>query len=101
MISKSYEQENNQVSLNLPKNWGQILEYGRYAPSPHNMQPWLFRVESEDTVTLLYDPKRLLPGTNPLGSYVQVGFGILETERIHSSNHLTTPMFLLEPILLH
>ena len=64
-------------SSSLPKNWAEILDYGRYAPSPHNMQPWLFRIESEDTVTLMYDPKRLLPGTNPTGSFMQVGFGIL------------------------
>ncbi len=77
MDFKSHALENHCTSLNLPKNWGEILEYGRYAPSPHNMQPWLFRVDSDDTVTLLYDPKRLLPGTNPAGSYMQVGFGIL------------------------
>lgn len=77
MTFKSDTLENDHTSENLPKNWREILEYGRYAPSPHNMQPWLFRVDSEDTVTLLYDPKRLLPGTNPLGSYMQVGFGIL------------------------
>lgn len=57
--------------------WKDILEYGRWAPSPHNMQPWLFRIESESTVTLMYDPKRLLPGTNPSGSFMMVGFGIL------------------------
>ncbi len=55
----------------------EILEYGRWAPSPHNTQPWLFRIEEDDTVTLMYDPKRLIPGTNPTGSFMAVGFGIL------------------------
>jgi hypothetical protein len=57
--------------------WMEILEYGRWAPSPHNTQPWLFKFEDDDTVTLMYDPKRLIPGTNPTGSFMQVGFGIL------------------------
>lgn len=59
------------------KQWLEILEYGRWAPSPHNTQPWLFRLEDDDTVTLMYDPKRLIPGTNPSGSFMAVGFGIL------------------------
>jgi hypothetical protein len=63
--------------MSLKKEWMDILEYGRWAPSPHNTQPWLFRFEEDDTVTLMYDPKRLIPGTNPTGSFMQVGFGIL------------------------
>lgn len=59
------------------KPWNDILEYGRWAPSPHNMQSWLFQIDSDDQITLMYDPQRLLPGTNPSGSFVQVGFGIL------------------------
>ena len=57
--------------------WNEILEYGRWAPSPHNTQPWLFQYNDDDTITLLYDPKRLIPGTNPTGSFMAVGFGIL------------------------
>ena len=59
------------------KPWDEILEYGRFAPSPHNMQPWLFQIESQDTATLMYDPQRLLPGTNPTGTFMNVSFGIL------------------------
>lgn len=54
-----------------------VLRYARWAPSPHNMQPWLFRLDSDTEATLFYDPKRLLPGTNPTGSFMVVGFGIL------------------------
>ncbi len=63
--------------LMISKKWNEILQYGRWAPSPHNMQSWLFQVEDEDTITLMYDPKRLLPGTNPTGSFMHVSFGIL------------------------
>jgi hypothetical protein len=59
------------------EQWNEILEYGRWAPSPHNTQPWLFQFNEDDTVTLMYDPKRLIPGTNPTGSFMVVSFGIL------------------------
>lgn len=61
----------------ISKTWDKILEYGRWAPSPHNMQPWLFKKGPDNTITLMYDPKRLLPGTNPTGTFMHVSFGIL------------------------
>jgi hypothetical protein len=61
--------------------WLELLRYARWAPSPHNMQPWLFQLESNgesnSECTLFYNPKRLLPGTNPTGSFMACGFGIL------------------------
>jgi hypothetical protein len=57
--------------------WLELLTYARWAPSPHNMQPWLFQLHSETEATLYYDPNRLLPGTNPTGSFMACGFGIL------------------------
>ncbi len=59
------------------ETWRQLLEYARWAPSPHNMQPWLFQLQTDSTCTLYYDPGRLLPGTNPTGSFMACGFGIL------------------------
>lgn len=57
--------------------WLEILEYARWTPSPHNMQSWRFRLEQDDSVTLMYDPDRLLPNTDPTGRFCTVGFGIL------------------------
>lgn len=57
--------------------WKDILEYGRWAPSPHNIQSWRFRLEADESCTLLYDPARLLPDTDPTGRFCTVGFGIL------------------------
>ncbi len=57
--------------------WMELLEYARWAPSPHNIQAWLFRLESEDRATLMYNPQRLLPGTDPTGRFTAVGFGLL------------------------
>lgn len=68
--------------------WREILEYGRWAPSPHNIQSWRFRIEDATTVTLLYDPDRLLPDTDPSGRFCMVGFGILlELLSIAASPH--------------
>jgi len=55
----------------------EILEFGRWAPSPHNIQSWRFRLEPDGSCTLMYDPARLLPDTDPTGRFCTVGFGIL------------------------
>lgn len=57
--------------------WKEIIEYGRWAPSPHNIQAWKFRLVSESEAILLFDPDRLLPGTDPTGRFTAAGFGIL------------------------
>lgn len=68
--------------------WLEILDYGRLAPSPHNIQSWRYRLESDQSVTLLYDPTRLLPDTDPKGRFCMVGFGImLEMLSIASAPH--------------
>ncbi|MBA3662232.1 MAG: hypothetical protein H0W64_10910 [Gammaproteobacteria bacterium] len=84
----SFKQQNNlQINPKLyQQDWYKIIEFARWAPSPHNMQPWVFDLQSEKQATLMYDPQRLLPNTNPNGSYVFVGFGILfETMSIAAS----------------
>lgn len=66
------------------KIWEEILEFARWTPSPHNIQSWLFRVESDEKLTVMYDPGRLLPDTDPTGRFCTVGFGILlELSLIH------------------
>lgn len=68
--------------------WLEILGYGRWAPSPHNMQSWRFRLESDESVTLFFAPDRLLPDTDPTGRFCTVGFGILlETLSIAAAPH--------------
>lgn len=58
-------------------NWREILNYARHAPSPHNIQSWKFRLVSDTTAVLLFDPQRLLPDTDPTGRFCAAGFGIL------------------------
>jgi hypothetical protein len=59
------------------KIWRDIIEYARWAPSPHNIQAWKFQLVSEHEAVLLFDPTRLLPGTDPTGRFTAAGFGVL------------------------
>jgi hypothetical protein len=57
--------------------WRRLIDYARFAPSPHNVQAWLFKLESDTKALLMYDPHRLLPGTDPTTCFSTAGFGIL------------------------
>lgn len=57
--------------------WREILHYARWAPSPHNIQSWRFKLVSDTQAVLMFDPKRLLPDTDPTGRFCTAGFGIL------------------------
>src|SRR4051794_5499069 len=56
--------------------WEELVDVARWAPSPHNMQPWKVRVLSATEAELLADPSRLLPETDPDGAFMTVGLGI-------------------------
>lgn len=56
--------------------WRDILEYARFAPSPHNIQPWKVKIISDTQAELYYVPSRLLPDTDPTGRFTTLGFGI-------------------------
>jgi hypothetical protein len=65
------------------KHWQEILEYARFAPSPHNIQPWKVKIISDTKAELYYLPDRLLPKTDPTGRFTILGFGIfIETINI-------------------
>ena len=53
------------------------LAYAILAPSAHNRQPWLFRLDAEDTISVLPDLSRLLPQTDPLNRQIVVSFGAM------------------------
>jgi hypothetical protein len=56
--------------------WEALLDVARWAPSPHNIQPWRLRQRSDDEAELLCRPERLLPDTDPTGRFTMVGLGI-------------------------
>jgi hypothetical protein len=45
------------------------------APSPHNRQPWLIRLDGLDGATLSCDLDRRLPETDPFDRQITIGFG--------------------------
>ncbi|PHQ71025.1 MAG: twin-arginine translocation pathway signal protein [Sneathiella sp.] len=52
-----------------------MLSYAMLAPNPHNMQPWLVDLSTDDEITLFVDPERVLPETDPYGRQVLIGQG--------------------------
>ena len=56
--------------------WPELIDLARWAPSPHNIQPWRLRPRSETEAELLYAPDRLLPDTDPAGRFSAVGLGV-------------------------
>lgn len=75
----------NQPSASARAPWreaGQYAEYRRralsyalLAPNPHNRQPWLVRLEGEDSLTLFCDLERRLPATDPFDRQITIGCG--------------------------
>lgn len=67
--------------------WIQLLEYARWTPSPHNLQPWKLKILSETESELYYDSKRLLPITDPTGRFCILGLGMfVDSLRIAASS---------------
>jgi nitroreductase len=52
-----------------------FLSYALLAPNPHNLQPWLVKLEGEDALTLYHDPERRLPATDPFDRQITLGCG--------------------------
>ena len=62
------------------------LSYAILAPNPHNLQPWMVDLSEPDVVTLLADPRRRLPETDPFDRQLTIGLGcFLELLRIAAS----------------
>lgn len=58
------------------------LRHAILAPNPHNLQPWLFRLEGTNRVMVLHDAGRRLPQTDPHDRQITIGFGgLLELAR--------------------
>ena len=56
--------------------WKELLDYARWAPSPHNVQTWKVKLISATEAELFYDPKRLLPDEDPTGRFLMTGVGV-------------------------
>lgn len=51
------------------------LAYAITAPNPHNLQPWLVDLRESGVITVLTDPQRVLPQTDPFGRQILIGHG--------------------------
>lgn len=56
--------------------WVEAAAYARWTPSPHNVQPWRLRVLDSAHAELYYDPRRLLPVTDPTSQFTSVGMAM-------------------------
>lgn len=61
----------------LPGVWRRVLESAARAPSPHNVQPWRFRVVDEARAQLFIETRRTLPNEDVRGSFIILTMGIL------------------------
>lgn len=51
------------------------LAYAITAPNPHNLQPWLVDLRESGVITVMTDPRRVLPQTDPFGRQILIGHG--------------------------
>ena len=51
------------------------LSYAILAPNPHNRQPWLVDLSSENLVVIWRDKEKNLPETDPFDRQLTIGMG--------------------------
>ena len=57
-------------------SWVELVEYARWCPTVHNLQPHKVKIVSETEAELYYDPARLLPVGDPNAIFVTVAMGV-------------------------
>jgi len=57
-------------------DWAALVEYARWCPTVHNLQPHKVRPLSATEAELYYDPSRLLPVEDPDAVFVTIALGI-------------------------
>lgn len=69
-------------------SWIELIQYARWCPSVHNLQPHKMKIISDTEAELFYDPARLLPVGDPDCIFVTVTMGIfIEHLSIAASRH--------------
>jgi hypothetical protein len=52
-----------------------ILSFAILAPNPHNLQPWLADLSTDNEITLFCEENRRLPHTDPFDRQITIGLG--------------------------
>jgi hypothetical protein len=67
--------------------WRELVSIARYAPSPHNTQPWLLKPRDSTSAVLSMVRSRMLPDEDLTGSFLCCAMGIfIESLRIVAAN---------------
>jgi hypothetical protein len=74
IASRSLQDDKAECSL-----WEELVDYARWSPSPHNIQPWKLKIVSDLQAELLYDTSRLLPATDPSSRFTIAGLSMFIT----------------------
>lgn len=78
------------VSKQIFPDWEELVNYARWCPNVHNLQPHKIKVVSATEALLYYDPARLLPIGDPNCIFVTVVMGIfIEYISIAASKYAT------------
>ena len=56
--------------------WNELIDYARWCPTVHNLQPHLIKIVSETEAELYYNPKKLLPVGDSQSIFSTVAMGI-------------------------
>lgn len=71
-------------------SWVELIEYARWCPTVHNLQPHKIKIISRTEAELYYDPARLLPVGDPNAIFVTVAMGIFhENLSIAASKYMS------------
>ena len=64
-----------------------FLAYAMQAANPHNIQPWLVRLDGTDALELFVDQERLLPHTDPIHRQIHIGQGTFLENLLLAAKH--------------
>lgn len=76
------------IAMQKRPSWEALVEWARWAPSVHNLQPYRLKVVSEEKALLCYDPKFLLPVGDPKSEFSTAVMGVfVESLSIAAAPH--------------
>jgi hypothetical protein len=68
--------------------WWELVDYARWCPSPHNVQPWKMKVISDEEAHLYYDPARIPIIVDGTSAFTIAGMGMfIECLNIAANKH--------------